>query len=119
MVGYQATPPYGALTIVGSGGVLVELEEDRSVSLSPISGAEASSMIEETRLGKLLCGYRSLVPSTDLTPLSDLVSNLSRLAADFGDLLPECDLNPVLVRKGSGEALVVDALFVAASHEIL
>jgi acetyltransferase len=43
------------------------------------------------------------------------VSNLSELAADFSDLVPECDLNPVLIRKGSGEVRVVDALFVAAS----
>jgi len=35
------------------------------------------------------------------------------LAADFADLVPECDLNPVLIRKGSGDVRVVDALFVA------
>ena len=37
MVGYQAAPPYGALTIVGSGGVLVELEADKALSLSPVT----------------------------------------------------------------------------------
>jgi len=29
-------------------------------------------------------------------------------------VLAECDLNPVLIRKGSGDVRVVDALFVAA-----
>ena len=48
-----------------------------------------------------------------MTALAGLVSNLSELAADFCDLVPECDLNPVLIRKGSGEVRVVDALFVA------
>jgi hypothetical protein len=31
--------------------------------------------------------------------------------------VPECDLNPVLIRKGSGEVRVVDALFVAAGAD--
>jgi acyl-CoA synthetase (NDP forming) len=114
MVGYQAAPPYGALTIVGSGGVLVELEADKALSLSPVTAAEAGVLLAPTRLGKTLDGYRNLIPRTDTAALAGLVSNLSELAADFADLVPECDLNPVLIRKGSGEVRVVDALFVAA-----
>jgi acetyltransferase len=114
MVGYQAAPPYGALTIVGSGGVLVELEADKALSLSPVTPSEAGGMLAKTRLGKTLDGYRNLIPRTDTAPLSKLVSSLSELAADFADLVPECDLNPVLIRKGSGEVRVVDALFIAA-----
>jgi len=114
IVGYQAAPPYGALTIVGLGGVLVELEADKALSLSPVTLTEVGGMLASTRLGKVLDGYRNLMPRTDLAPLAGLVSNLSELAADFGSIVPECDLNPVLVRKGSGEVRVVDALFVAA-----
>jgi len=116
MVGYQAAPPYGALTIVGSGGVLVELEADKALSLSPVTAAEAGAMLASTRLGKTLGGYRNLIPVTDTTPLAGLVANLSALAADFCDLVPECDLNPVLIRKGSGDVRVVDALFVAGGR---
>jgi acetyltransferase len=114
MVGYQAAPPYGALTMVGSGGVLVELEADKALSLSPVTSTEAASLVATTRLGKTLGGYRNLIPRTDTTSLAGLVSNLSELAADFADLVPECDLNPVLIRKGTGDVRVVDALFVAA-----
>ena len=32
------------------------------------------------------------------------------IAADLGDLVIACDLNPVLVRKQSGELRLVDAL---------
>jgi acetyltransferase len=116
MVGYQAAPPYGALVIVGSGGVLVELEADKALSLSPVTAAEAGAMLAATRLGKTLDGYRNLIPHTDTAPLAGLVSHLSELAADFSDLVPECDLNPVLIRKGSGDVRVVDALFVAADQ---
>jgi acetate---CoA ligase (ADP-forming) len=114
MVGYQAAPPYGALTIVGSGGVLVELEADKALSLSPVTAAEAAGMVAKTRLGKALGGYRNLIPRTDTAPLADLIARLSELALDFSDVVPECDLNPVLVAKGSGDVRVVDALFVAA-----
>jgi acyl-CoA synthetase (NDP forming) len=113
MVGYQAAPPYGALTILGTGGVLVELEADKAQSLSPVTPAEAGGMLAATRLGKTLGGYRNLIPRTDTAPLTGLVSNLSMLAADFCDVVVECDLNPVLIRKGSGDVRVVDALFVA------
>jgi acetyltransferase len=113
MVGYQAAPPYGALTVVGSGGVLVEVEADKALSLSPVTVDEADAMVAGTRLGKALGGYRNLMPRTDTAPLATLVANLSALATDFCDLVPECDLNPVLIRKGSGDVRVVDALFVA------
>ena len=53
---------------------------------------------------------------TDITPLAGLVSGLSELAADFRDVVTECDLNPVLIRKGSGDVRVVDALFVAGGR---
>ncbi len=113
MVGFKATPPFGALVVVGMGGTLVELQADRALGLSPISAAEAADMIGRTRLGALLDGYRNLIPCTDTAALADLVCKLSNLSADLCDVIHECDLNPVLIRKGSGEVRVVDALFVA------
>lgn len=116
MVGFQATPPFGALIIVGTGGTMVELQNDRAVNLSPVTGEEASGMIGGTRLGALLSGYRNLIAKTDFSKLAGLVANLSELAADMADVLAECDLNPVLIRKGSGDVRIVDALFVAAKR---
>ena len=114
IVGFKATPPFGALVVVGMGGTLVELQADRALGLSPASAAEAAGMIDRTRLGALLHGYRNLILRTDTAELVNLVCKLSNLAADLCDVLTECDLNPVLIRKGSGEVRVVDALFVAS-----
>ena len=83
MVGYQAAPPYGALAIVGSGGVLVELEADKALSLSPVTAAEAGAMLAGTRLGKTLDGYRNLVSPDRYGAAGGLVAHLSELAADF------------------------------------
>ena len=75
-------------------------------------------MIDETQLGKLLGGYRNLIPRTPLDALAKVVSRISQLAVDFSDGLSECDINPVLVRPGSGEIRVVDALFIARGRPI-
>jgi acetyltransferase len=111
--GFIAAPPFGALTMVGTGGVLVELESDRAFGLSPLPPARAREMISRTRLGRRMAGYRKLMPSTDPSGLADLLVKLSALAAALSGSIAECDLNPVLIRKGSGEVRVVDALMVA------
>ena len=113
LAGFVASAPFGALTAVGTGGTLVELLADRAVHLGPASPEDAERMIGGTRLGALLGGYRNLMPRTDIAPLAKLISNLSELAFDLSDKIIECDLNPALVRKGSGEVAVVDALMVA------
>jgi len=112
MAGFIAAPPFGALTVVGSGGTLVELYADRVAELGAFAPAHAAGMIARTQLGARLGGYRNLMPKTDVSALADLVSRLSMLAADLSDRIVECDLNPVLVRKATGEASVVDALMV-------
>jgi len=113
MVGFIAAPPFGALLTVGTGGTMVELQGDLCVDLCPLTSERAIEMIAATRLGAALGGYRSLIPRTDTSALARLAANLSELAADLSDHIAECDLNPVLVRKGTGEVRVVDALLVA------
>lgn len=113
MAGFSAARPFTPLTVVGTGGTLVELHADRAVALSPFSPAKAEAMIKGTRLGTLLGGYRNLMRRTDLGKLAELTAKLSKLAADFAPHITECDINPVLVRPGSGEVRVVDALLIA------
>jgi acetyltransferase len=110
--GFIAAPPFGALVMVGGGGVLTELEVDRAVELASFPSARAREMIASTKLGRRLSGYRGLLPPTDLAGLSDLLARLSIVAAELGGIA-ECDLNPVLVHTGSGDARVVDTLMVA------
>jgi acyl-CoA synthetase (NDP forming) len=112
MAGFTRSPPFGALLAVGTGGTMVELDRDRALGLAPVSIEDAERMIRETKLGRLLAGYRNLIPRTNLHPLARLVADLSRLAADFGETITACDLNPAMVRKGSGDVLVVDALLI-------
>lgn len=114
MAGFTSAVPFDPLVVVGSGGTLVELLGDRAVKIAPLSTEEARHMLAQTRLARILSGYRNLIPCTDAAPLVDLVVRLSRLASDLDGVLVACDLNPVLVRKGTGEVRVVDALFICA-----
>jgi acetyltransferase len=113
VIGFKATPPFGALMMAGTGGTLVELQNDRAFSLAPLTAAEAVTLVGQTRLGAVLGGYRNLMPLTDPRPLADLIANLSELAADMHDVLAACDLNPVMVAPESGKSRLVDVLFVA------
>ncbi|HET7882236.1 MAG TPA: acetate--CoA ligase family protein [Acetobacteraceae bacterium] len=113
MAGFVAAPPFGALLTVGTGGTMVELQDDRSVDLCPLDPECTAEMIGTTRLGSALHGYRNLIPKTDIAPLALLAANLSELAFDLSGAIAECDLNPVLVRKGTGEVRVADFLLVA------
>lgn len=112
VAGFVAALPFGAMVVTGTGGVRVEIEADRAVGLAPLTAADAQRMIGATRLGRVLSGYRNLLPVTDTAAYADLLVRLSRLAADLGDLIGGCDLNPVLVTPGSGTVCVVDALMI-------
>lgn len=113
VVGFVTDPVFGATMLVGAGGALVEILDDRAVGLAPLDAERALRLIARTRLATVAAGYRHLVPPTPLDGLAEVLVNLSRLAADLGPLLAEADLNPVLIEHGSGRARVVDSLFVA------
>jgi acetyltransferase len=87
---------------------MVELQGDRCVDLCPLTSGRTKELIAAT-----LSGYRNLIPKTDIAPLALLVANLSELAADLSADITKCDLNPVLVRKVTGELRVADVLMVA------
>lgn len=110
VAGFVAAPPFGAKIVVGTGGTLVELYADRALGLAPLSHDEAKGMIAATNLGVRLSGYRNLIRETDTVPLAALLVSLSKLAQDFGDVIMECDLNPVMIRARNGEVMVVDVL---------
>jgi len=114
MVGFTSAPPFGPLVVVGSGGTLVEVMADRAVKLAPFDHETARAMVEGTKLARVLGGYRNLMPPTDMTHLVDVTVKLSQLASDLDGVLLECDINPVVIRQGSGDVRIVDALCISA-----
>lgn len=105
VVGATLDPTFGPLVIYGSGGILVELLNDVSFRISPLTDSDVTEMMQEVKGTALLRGYRG-APPADEAALRDLVLRVSHLLELCPQIL-EMDANPVRVlEKG---AVVVDA----------
>jgi len=109
ILGVLRDPDFGPVVVFGSGGVLVELLEDSSLRLPPLSREEALEMIHETRGVRLLQGFRGRPPA-DVDALADALVRLSQLAVDLGDLIVALDINPLMVLPAGQGVRAVDAL---------
>jgi acetyltransferase len=116
MVGVLRDPGFGPLVVFGSGGVLVELVEDTSLRLAPLSRRDAEEMVAETRTARLLQGFRGR-PAADTEALIDALLRVSRLAVDLGDLIAAIDINPLMVLPQSQGVRAVDVLVELAPQE--
>jgi acetate---CoA ligase (ADP-forming) len=109
IVGARYDEQFGALVTCGIGGVAVEVIRDIAVALAPVDVDEASEMIRSLKGYRLLTGFRGAEPA-DIDAFAEIVSNVSRFAADHGHSVAEIDVNPVILRSKGGVA--VDALVV-------
>jgi acyl-CoA synthetase (NDP forming) len=114
LVGTQCDPVFGPVVTVGSGGVLTELLQDVCVKLAPVDEATALRMLEDTKVGKLLDGWRG-APPCDKRAVARQVAALSRIAWAGRDRIAGIDLNPVLALPEGAYAL--DALIVLQPTE--
>jgi len=90
----------------GLGGVLIELYEDVSFRVAPITEADAREMMGEVRASKLLEGYRGR-PRLDVDSVAKLIVKVSELGVKYEGLIDQLDLNPVMVYEGG--VVVADA----------
>ncbi len=108
-LGMKNDPQYGPLLIVSAGGILIELIKDRAIALAPVDTHQASTMLDELKVTKLLKGLRGQ-PEMDVQALVELVVKFSDLIANFSDSIAEVDMNPVFVHEHG--CTIVDALVV-------
>ena len=115
IVGVRYDPTFGHALLVGAGGVLVELIEDRRTLLLPTTRAAIESAVDSLRVSKLLRGFRGR-RAADRGALVDALEALARLAWRERERLYEIDVNPLLVL-GEGDGVVaVDALVTLAGE---
>jgi len=107
LIGYRVDRDVGPLIMVAAGGVLAEIERDRSLRLAPIEMAAAHEMVADLRCLPLLCGYRGR-PKGDLGALARALVALSQLAHD--DPILEAEINPLLVLPEGKGVVALDAL---------
>ncbi|WP_051133020.1 acetate--CoA ligase family protein [Nocardia paucivorans] len=99
LVGATNDATFGPVIAFGAGGTLVEALDDVVFRAAPCTELEVTEMIAETRVNRLLDGYRGRVP-VDRTALTTLLVRVSALIAAHPEI-DELDLNPVLA-DGSG-----------------
>ncbi len=98
IAGAKKDRDFGPVLMFGTGGILTEVFKDRSLALPPINRILARQMIEETRIYRVLNGYRNH-RALDMLRLETLLIRLSRMVADFSEIT-EIDLNPLRVQQG-------------------
>jgi acyl-CoA synthetase (NDP forming)/GNAT superfamily N-acetyltransferase len=87
---------FGPLVMLGAGGVLTEILQDRSLRLAPLSATDADEMIAELRAARLLDGYRGS-PAVARAAVRDVLLKVAALVDDVPQIA-EMDLNPLICR---------------------
>ncbi|MFY9114109.1 MAG: acetate--CoA ligase family protein [Dethiobacteria bacterium] len=109
IVGVKQDAVFGPVIMFGVGGIFVEVLEDVSFKVAPLTRDDATDMIREIRGYPLLAGTRGEQPS-DLAALEDILLKISRLALELKDEIEEMDINPLLVFNAGEGVAAVDAL---------
>jgi acetyl-CoA synthetase (ADP-forming) len=84
---------FGPVITFGLGGIWIEVLQDVSFGIAPLSQEETAEMISSIRGKVLLEGKRGKKPA-DREAISDLLVRLSRMAMEE-EAIQEMDLNPI------------------------
>ncbi|MFA5247739.1 MAG: bifunctional acetate--CoA ligase family protein/GNAT family N-acetyltransferase [Patescibacteria group bacterium] len=105
LIGCKKDEVFGPAIVFGMGGVAVEVFRDTAVGLPPLNMSLALKMIQETKIYKLLKGYRGM-PGVDIPAIQFLLYKFAYLVSDFPEI-KELDINPFAVDEKGG--VVLDA----------
>jgi acyl-CoA synthetase (NDP forming) len=105
IVGAIKDPQFGQTLMFGLGGIFVELLNDVTFRIAPITQEDAQEMVTKVKAYPLLKGYRN-TPPADIDTIINILLNTSKLVMDYPEI-KELDLNPIMAyEKG---AKTVDA----------
>lgn len=103
ILGMSQDPIFGPVILFGAGGVAVEIMDDTAVALPPMDDVLAGDLIERTRIGRLLAGFRDRKPA-DRAAIAAALNGLSQLIVDF-PCIEGVDINPLLADPDGAIAL--------------
>ena len=113
--GMVQDPQFGPMLLLAAGGVFIEALADRAVALPPVSQEEAARLLRGLRVHALTGPLRGL-PAVDTAAAARAFAGFSALVGDLGDLIAECDINPLLVSDTG--VMAVDALIVTRAEAL-
>ena len=97
IVGACLDAQFGPVVLFGQGGTAAEVIADRALALPPLC-ALAHDLMAQTRIHRLLCGYRDR-PAADLDAVALVLLKVAQLVADLAEVT-ELDINPLADRHG-------------------
>jgi acetyltransferase len=106
IVGARRDAQFGPLTLVGQGGVDVELMRDVATGIAPLARSQAERSLDATRAGIRLKGWRGSPPA-DRAAVLQAMLRLSQVACDFPEIA-ELEINPLYVLPEGQGAFAVD-----------
>lgn len=113
-IGARVDPDFGPLIVVGGGGITVELYRDVAVRAAPVTTAQALEMVESTKMGRLLDGFRGSAHA-DKQAVVQAVAAISRFIADFADEVQEVEINPFAVFGSGKGGMALDGVIIPKS----
>lgn len=108
IIGSVNDPTFGATVMFGLGGIFVEILQDVTFRVAPISDKEAATMLDEIRGAPILDGARGESPR-DKEALAHVLAQYAFMVMDLSEEILESDANPVLVYAEGEGVKVVDA----------
>lgn len=105
IVGAVQDRQFGPVVMLGAGGVLSDVLDDRAFRILPLTDADAADMIDGLRMAPLLDGFRGR-PIVSRERVRDLLHRVAALVDDLPQVA-ELDLNPVVCTDTG--LIVVDA----------
>lgn len=103
ILGMKKDKEFGSVILFGMGGIGVEMFQDFSIGLPPLNQTLARRLMEETKVFRMIQGYRGRPPA-DMEQLEQILASFSNLVVDFPEIA-EIDINPLAISKGKACAL--------------
>ena len=94
ILGSSIDAQFGPVLLFGAGGQLVEVFQDRALSLPPLNTTLARRFMEQTKIFQALQGVRGRKP-VNIAALEELLVRFSRLVTEQR-WIKEIDINPLL-----------------------
>ncbi|MGD0597223.1 MAG: acetate--CoA ligase family protein [Sedimentisphaerales bacterium] len=107
ILGMHRDTHFGPLMMFGMGGTMVEVMQDVSFYLAPLTAEEAKQMLVNTRTYKMLIGARGQ-QGIDIEAVAEGLQRLSQLVTEFPEI-QEMDINPFMVGPQGTTPIAVDA----------
>ena len=111
VIGSVRDKDMGPVIMFGTGGIAVEMDRDVAFAPPLTNSADANALIDRTKAGRLLDGFRGRT-HYDRNAVVKALLALSRMVDDLRDVVASVDINPfVALPKGKG-GFALDALVI-------